>query len=72
MPLFVISSRGVGWITTRSPSGRSFVVDAVAVANVQSSWDAELAPASLLDGLGRSRHRLVSRTVLAGASRALW
>src|SRR5258708_18859722 len=39
MPLFVISSRGVGWITTRSPSGRSFVVEAVAVANVHSSWD---------------------------------
>src|SRR5215212_6555675 len=41
IPLFVISSRAVGWITTRSPSGRSFVAEAVAVAvaNVHSSWD---------------------------------
>jgi hypothetical protein len=33
MPLFVISSRGVGLMTTRSPSGRSLVEAAVAVAN---------------------------------------
>ena len=37
MPLLVISSRAVGWITTRSPSGRSFVAETVAVANVHSS-----------------------------------
>jgi len=59
MPLFVISSRGVGWITTRSPSGRSFVADAVAVANVHSSWD-DGSPVVVLDGgpsggLGRGR-----------------
>ena len=38
MPLLVISSRGVGWMTTRSPSGRSFFVRvfAVAVAKVRS------------------------------------
>jgi hypothetical protein len=30
MPDFVISSRGVGLMTTRSPSGRSFVEEAVA------------------------------------------
>jgi hypothetical protein len=52
MPLLVMSSRGVGWITTRSPSGRSFVVDAVAVANVHSSLDVGTLPASVLDGLG--------------------
>src|SRR6266550_2189830 len=32
MPLLVISSRADGWITTRSPSGRSFVAETVAVA----------------------------------------
>jgi hypothetical protein len=31
----VISSRGVGSMTTRSPRGRSLVLLAVAVANVQ-------------------------------------
>src|SRR6187399_3292224 len=36
MPLLVISSRGVGWMTTRSPSGRSLV--AVAAANADPSW----------------------------------
>src|ERR1035437_356988 len=35
MPLLVTSSRGVGWITTRSPRGLSFLLLAVAVANAQ-------------------------------------
>ena len=30
MPLFVVSSPGMGRTTTRSPSGRSFLVDAIA------------------------------------------
>jgi hypothetical protein len=29
MPLFVISSRGDGWMTTRSPRGRSRVADRI-------------------------------------------
>src|SRR3954447_5862475 len=37
MPLFVISSRALGLMTTRSPSGLSFVAFAVALANVLSS-----------------------------------
>src|SRR3954453_23168600 len=37
MPLLVISSRALGLMTTRSPSGRSFVAFAVALANVHSS-----------------------------------
>ena len=43
MPLLVISSRADGWITTRSPSGRSFVAVTVAVANVHSSCDGSRA-----------------------------
>ena len=34
MPLLVISSPGVGWMTTRSPSGRSFFVIDVATARL--------------------------------------
>jgi hypothetical protein len=42
MPDFVISSRGVGLMTTRSPSGRSFVEEAV--AKVHSSSDGRARP----------------------------
>src|SRR3954464_3520819 len=78
MPLLVISSRGVGWITTRSPSGRSFVADAVAVANVHSSWDDGITPASARMAGRRPRVRLrpercgeVPRRGWAGGPRAL-
>src|SRR5829696_8126395 len=66
MPLFVISSRGVGLMTTRSPSGRSLVEAAVAVAN----------GAFLLDGTGRpsgidvetsARSRRAARVVSPGS-----
>jgi len=57
MPLFVMSSRGVGWITTRSPKGRSFVVEAVAVANVHSSWDAGVAPVVAARWTGTAHRR---------------
>src|SRR6266446_9508366 len=54
MPLLVISSRADGWITTRSPSGRSFVAETVAVANVHSSssWRPWLAVEHGLIGIG--------------------
>src|SRR6476620_1779900 len=47
IPLLVVSSRGVGWTTTRSPSGRSLVDTAVAVANVHSSCDGRLWPSGM-------------------------
>ena len=56
MPLLVISSAGVGWMTTRSPSGRSFVV-AVAVANVHSSCDGQSRPLGWRSGHRRDRER---------------
>ena len=47
MPLLVISSRAVGLMTTRSPSGRSFVAIAVALANVHSSCDGQGRPSGV-------------------------
>src|SRR6185503_8049283 len=44
MPLLVISSLALGLMTTRSPSGRSLVDVAVAVANVHSSCDGQSRP----------------------------
>ena len=39
MPLLVISSRGVGWMTTRSPSGRSCFVDKRSlVGEAEHAW----------------------------------
>ena len=58
MPDFVISSRGVGLMTTRSPSGLSFEDVAVAVANVLPSLDDRLQPSSRR---GDSPNRVLAR-----------
>jgi len=66
MPLFVISSRGVGLTTTRSLSGWSFeaLFVALAVAKVCPSWwtapTTRRAPGGVVPGLaaGVDRSRL--------------
>src|SRR5664279_798660 len=55
MPLLVMSSRGVGLMTTRSPRGFSFLLVAVALANAQylhgtAAWRLAVA----IPGLARS------------------
>src|SRR6476469_7106855 len=79
MPLLVISSRSLGLMTTRSPSGRSFVAVAVALANVHSSCGGQGRPSGVESadtpaaGLGREgdvprnllwRHRVDPRPTL--------
>src|SRR6478735_6843665 len=58
IPLLVISSRALGLMTTRSPSGRSFV--AVALANVLSSC------------FGQGRPRASDSRVIGGRVMAGW
>src|SRR5262245_10334213 len=52
-PLFVISSRGVGFTTTRSPSGVSLVAVLVAVAKVFPPGDGAWPPEPVMTGAGR-------------------
>jgi hypothetical protein len=56
MPLLVISSLALGLMTTRSPSGRSLVDVAVAVANVHPSCDGQGRPPGM--DLGASAGRI--------------
>jgi hypothetical protein len=50
MPLLVISSRAVGLMTTRSPSGWSFDAVAVALAKVLSSCGGQGRPSGVIGG----------------------
>jgi len=64
----------VGSITTRSPSGRSFVVEAVAVANVRSSWDGDPSRRHCSMDMGTWRGSVARRpwAIVPKRPRAIW